>query len=92
MDPPGTVLITTLGSQPLGIKTQVGQVWTVFILIFSRLAGIEAGPGIEDERTLRRAAAVKTGQINPASALHQTEHEVFRGYKVAGGRIHDLIK
>ena len=91
MDPPGSALITVLASQPAGVEAEVWEVRAALMLILSGLAGIETGPGVEDKRTMRRAC-VMTGQVNPAGALYQPEHEVFRGNKVGGGRIHDLIK
>ena len=91
VDPPGSALITVLASQPAGVEAEVWEVRAALMLILSGLAGIETGPGVEDKRTVGRAA-VKTGQVEPASALNQTEQEDFRGNKVGGGRIHDLIK
>ena len=89
MDPPSPVLITMFSRSPLWLEAQVWQVWTVFVLNLSGLAGIETGPGVEDERTVGRPAA-NTAQVQPACALNQTKQEVFRGNKVAGGRIQDL--
>ena len=62
MDPPSPVLITMFGRFPLWLEAQVRQVWTVLILILSRPAGIETGPGIEDKRT-EGSAAVNTGKV-----------------------------
>ena len=91
VNPPVPALVTVLPGQPRGVEAEVGQVWTLFVLILSGLAGVETRPGVEDKRTVGRAA-VKTGQVEPACALNQTEQEDFRGNKVGGGRIHDLIK
>ena len=55
MDPPLPSLIAILLSRPGGVKAEVGEARTSLVLGGAGLGEVEAGPGVEDERTEGRA-------------------------------------
>ena len=52
MDPPLSLLVTVLLGSPAGVEAQVGQLGAGLVLVVAGRGGVEAGPGVEDERAL----------------------------------------
>ena len=71
MDPPLPSLIAILLSRPAGVEAEVGEARTSLVLDGAGLGEVEAGPGVEDERTEGGAVERPAGP----GGRHQYRHD-----------------
>ena len=92
MNPPGPVCVTIFRGYLVVIKAEVRELRARLLLVLAGLSGVEAGPGVEYERTVG-GVTVRDGAVYQSRGTFcQPVHDVLGGDEVEGGRINDLIK